>query len=135
MTHNKCAQSATPWTWLQLLQRLTKKVGISHNDAQPVCNDLTAWRLNQGASIVISILINNYLTTHDVTSSYRKRGPCSRRNSRPAPALTGMNIVMFYMWLFLFGLHIVKAHRFSSPTHREYLNSWFFRQVRKERKL
>jgi len=43
-----------------------------------------------------------------------------------------MNIVMFYMWLFLFGLHIVKAHRFSSPTHREYLNSWFLGKLEKK---
>jgi hypothetical protein len=46
--YNKCVQSATPRTWLQLLQRLTRKLGISHNDAQPVSNDLTAWLLNQG---------------------------------------------------------------------------------------
>jgi hypothetical protein len=29
-----------------MLQRLTRKVGIL--DTQPVCNDLTSWRLNQG---------------------------------------------------------------------------------------
>jgi len=33
-------------TRLQMLQRLTRKVGIL--DTQPVCNDLTSWRLNQG---------------------------------------------------------------------------------------
>ena len=48
VTYNKCAQSATARIWLQLLQRLTRKVDISPNDAQPVYNDLTAWRLNQG---------------------------------------------------------------------------------------
>jgi len=48
VTHNKCIQSAIPRTWLQLLQRLTRKVGIGNNDAQPVYNDLTSWLLNQG---------------------------------------------------------------------------------------